>query len=35
MFTLVKKSSSKPRPKAKQANTLSEMSWHFCMNSCT
>ena len=35
VFTLVKKSSSKPRPMAKQDNTLSEMSWHFCIKSCT
>ena len=32
--TFVKKSSSNPRPKAKQESTLKEISWHFFMKLC-
>lgn len=34
VVTLVKKSSSKPRPMAKQDSTWKEMFWHFCMKLC-
>ena len=34
-ITLVKKSSSKPKPIAKQDNTWTEMFWYFCMKFCS
>ena len=35
IITLVKKSSSNPKPMAKQDKTWKEMFWHFCMKLCT
>lgn len=35
MLTLVKKSSSKPKPIAKQDKTWKDMFWHFCMKLCS